>query len=97
MYNQIVESGTPYIDQDFLPEFDSIAEQGVDTPKGVSKFRGKNLSFKRVTEMYDNAELFKQGVASHDINQGQIGNCYFIAAVSAAAENESMITSRFKH
>jgi hypothetical protein len=87
-FNQIEASGEPFIDETFPPQQSSIADPQVDPADKVKKFNQMGTSFERVTEIYDDAELFKQGVDSHDINQGSLGNCYYLVALAAAADDD---------
>lgn len=56
-----------------------------------------NLKWKRITEIYEQPELYKEGTEAHDINQGQLGDCYFLTALGAAASAKSpqLIEARF--
>jgi len=58
----------PFTDEDFPPEFESLADADHDKAESVQKFKFPAQSWRRVSEIYPNAELFKQGVDSHDIN-----------------------------
>lgn len=39
--------------------------------------------------------IFHDKIAPTDINQGELGNCYYLAVLSAMAEVEGRILSRF--
>ncbi|XP_035693138.1 calpain-5-like isoform X3 [Branchiostoma floridae] len=41
------------------------------------------IEWKRPRELCDNPRLFVEGVSSNDLNQGQLGNCWFVAAVAS--------------
>ncbi|KAM6907588.1 calpain-5-like [Xenentodon cancila] len=47
-------------------------------PPGVVKW-------KRPGEICDSPHLFVEGISSHDLNQGVVGNCWFVAACSCLA------------
>ncbi len=47
----------------------------------------ENTSFRRVTEYYNHRSLkVFDNIHPNDIKQGQLGDCYFLSAVSALAE-----------
>ncbi|XP_062342222.1 calpain-5-like [Osmerus eperlanus] len=41
--------------------------------------------WKRPGEISDDPHLFVEGISSHDLNQGDLGNCWFVAACSCLA------------
>lgn len=41
-------------------------------------------------EICDDPHLFVDGISSHDLHQGQVGNCWFVAACSSLASRESL-------
>ncbi|CAL8104582.1 unnamed protein product [Calicophoron daubneyi] len=55
-----------------------------DASIGISEFVGK-IEWKRPKEINSDAELFVDGVSRFDIGQGDVGNCWFLAAVSSIA------------
>jgi len=61
--------GSPFDDDDFSPY----------------PVLGKFGDWKRLTEMYPDGELFKDGSKASDPLQGSIGDCWFIAAMSTVA------------
>ena len=36
-------------------------------------------------DICDNPQLFVEGVSAHDLNQGEMGNCWMVAACSCVA------------
>ncbi|XP_026881028.1 calpain-5-like [Electrophorus electricus] len=43
------------------------------------------VEWKRPGEISENPHLFVEGISSHDLNQGEVGNCWFVAACSCLA------------
>uniref|UniRef100_A0A8C7PXN0 Calpain 6 n=1 Tax=Oncorhynchus mykiss TaxID=8022 RepID=A0A8C7PXN0_ONCMY len=43
------------------------------------------VEWKRPREISDEPHLFVDGISSHDLNQGRVGNCWFVAACSCLA------------
>lgn len=41
-------------------------------------------------EICDDPYLFVDGISSHDLHQGQVGNCWFVAACSSLASREAL-------
>lgn len=70
----------------------------MDRAEKAAKFQDQGIQWKRVSEIWSNPQLYKDGVEAHDINQGGLGNCYFLAVLGAAAGgkgNGNMIKKRF--
>ncbi|MCJ8748362.1 hypothetical protein PDJAM_G00164000 [Pangasius djambal] len=43
------------------------------------------VEWKRPGEISETPHLFVEGISSHDLNQGEVGNCWFVAACSCLA------------
>lgn len=48
------------------------------------------LSLELVQELCEDPHLFVDGISAHDLHQGQLGNCWFVAACSSLASRESL-------
>uniref|UniRef100_A0A665TE71 Calpain 5a n=1 Tax=Echeneis naucrates TaxID=173247 RepID=A0A665TE71_ECHNA len=48
------------------------------------------VTWKRPKELSSNPHLFVDGISAHDLHQGQLGNCWFVAACSSLASRESL-------
>ncbi|CAB1347841.1 unnamed protein product [Coregonus sp. 'balchen'] len=48
------------------------------------------ITWKRPKELCDNPKLFVNGISAHDLLQGQLGNCWFVAACSSLASRETL-------
>uniref|UniRef100_A0A670ZDZ2 Calpain 5 n=1 Tax=Pseudonaja textilis TaxID=8673 RepID=A0A670ZDZ2_PSETE len=54
------------------------------------KSRIQGIQWKRPKDICEDPHLFVDGISSHDLHQGQVGNCWFVAACSALASRESL-------
>lgn len=53
------------------------------------------IEWKRIPEIIKDAKFICDTVSPEDVFQGEIGNCYFLSAVSALAENDFRIKNIF--
>ncbi|MBN3286601.1 CAN5 protein, partial [Polyodon spathula] len=67
------------------PEFPATSESLFykNSPPGI-------VEWKRPKEISDNPLLFVEGISSQDLNQGSLGNCWFVAACSCLALKEDL-------
>ncbi|XP_038145881.1 calpain-5-like [Cyprinodon tularosa] len=49
-----------------------------------------NVVWKRPQELSSDPHLFVNGISAHDLHQGQLGNCWFVAACSSLASREAL-------
>ncbi|KAM9800997.1 calpain-5-like [Neosynchiropus ocellatus] len=49
-----------------------------------------HVTWKRPKELSGDPHLFVDGLSAHDLHQGQLGNCWFVAACSSLASRESL-------
>ena len=54
-----------------------------------------SFQWKLASAIYNPVYVFEDGVEPNDINQGQLGDCYFLAALSSLAEFEDRVKSIF--
>ncbi|XP_060538733.1 calpain-5 [Pantherophis guttatus] len=54
------------------------------------KSRIQGIQWKRPKDICEDPHLFVDGISSHDLHQGQVGNCWFVAACSALASREAL-------
>uniref|UniRef100_A0A3P9QIZ7 Calpain catalytic domain-containing protein n=1 Tax=Poecilia reticulata TaxID=8081 RepID=A0A3P9QIZ7_POERE len=75
-FKQHNQKGTLFEDPEFPATNSSVYYH--KPPPGV-------VQWKRPREICENPHLFVEGISSHDLNQGIVGNCWFVAACSCLA------------
>jgi len=87
----IIDAGQPWTDPDFPPEDSSIVRYG--EPQLSC---GEMFKWKRASELYprDQLAIVKDDVNVNDIYQYKLGDCYFLSALSAVAEEPKRIKDR---
>uniref|UniRef100_A0A672H067 Calpain 5b n=1 Tax=Salarias fasciatus TaxID=181472 RepID=A0A672H067_SALFA len=78
---QCLQSGLLFEDPRFPAIDDSLFYQGNRIGRVV---------WKRPRELCEDPHLFVDGISAHDLHQGQLGNCWFVAACSSLASRESL-------
>ncbi|GBG85181.1 hypothetical protein CBR_g39746 [Chara braunii] len=73
---------TLFVDDQF-PAADSSLYSGSDTPR-----HSIPIKWFRPSEICADPKLFVDGTSYDDISQGQLGNCWFVAALSVLAMNQ---------
>ena len=54
-----------------------------------------NIRWERASEAFPDATLFGSGIVAGDINQGFVGNCWFLASCAALAEMPGRVEKIF--
>ena len=86
-FNTLVKQTTPWTDTDFTADTNAVYWKDLDTLNaGQKKELGVAMTWKRATAMGSDKTLFGKGISPAGMVQGQIGNCWFMAAASAVAE-----------
>uniref|UniRef100_A0A673N8J1 Calpain-5-like n=1 Tax=Sinocyclocheilus rhinocerous TaxID=307959 RepID=A0A673N8J1_9TELE len=80
---QCLQSGRLFEDPLFPAVDDSLFYQG----NRIGLVHWKRPA---VSELCDDPHLFVDGISAHDLHQGQLGNCWFVAACSSLASRESL-------
>lgn len=57
--------------------------------------RGRNYEWTRISEMRVSKTLWDRDIDPHDVNQGELGDCYFLAFCSSMAEQPDRIRDLF--
>ena len=84
----IYRGSATYSDSDFKPDSDALywADMGEDTSKMATEKEPK-ITWKRAGSAFPKHTLFgRGGVTVKDVEQGWIGDCWFLAAATALAE-----------
>ena len=88
--NEVISSGEPFTDPEFPPTPESIALPGDPNP-------AREYEWKRASEIFPGGHVvFNEDIDPNDINQGELGNCYWLAVLSAYAEVAGRVQQRFK-
>lgn len=63
--------------------------------KDIDTAAFNSFKWKRASELFNPIYVFEDGVEPNDINQGQLGDCYFLAALSSLAEFPDRVKALF--
>ena len=96
MCDNIIASGQPWTDPDFngqaaLWKNDEYHKRGMERDHDAWS---KKL-WKRAGEIRPNFKLFGSTIDPTDIQQGGIGDCYFVSSVASLAERPSRVRALF--
>lgn len=88
----IREKGGLFNDLEFPPN-----EKSILGFKNTPSYEGRieNLSWRRSNEYFSENAVVSDSMSPSDIYQGQLGDCYFLAAISALAEHPKRIQRLF--
>ncbi|XP_033611579.1 calpain-A [Cryptotermes secundus] len=81
--DQCLEEGTLFEDPKFPAEDSSIY---------FSKTAPRRIKWKRPMEIVDNPELFVKGASRFDVQQGELGDCWLLAAVANLTLNKALFS-----
>ena len=81
-----LEYGTLFEDPEFLPDESSIQRELMlpYPPEG-------EIVWKRPSELCDNPHLIVDGVSRFDVNQGEVGDCWFLAATACMVDHPQLL------
>ncbi|XP_060083333.1 calpain-5-like [Ylistrum balloti] len=77
-----VSTGTLFTDEEFPPKDSSLSYDSNKIPH--------NVQWRRPGEICSDPKFFMDGASANDFAQGEIGNCWFVAACACIAENASL-------
>ena len=92
MVLRVIGEGKPWTDPDFQPNMKSLFNPSIDEGD-ASLYR--SLAWKRAKDIYKQPKVFSGGIEPNDINQGSLGDCYFLAVLSSLAEFPERIMDMF--
>jgi calpain-15 len=97
-YNQVVKrleiTQQHFWDAEFPPEWSSL--WGFGEPFGnMDMGFWKGIEWKTAQEIYPTVTVFDANLSPRDIHQGYLGDCYFLSAVAALAENPDRVKKLF--
>lgn len=87
---QALSIGQKFQDRLFPPNNASL--YGRKLPKD---WAGMKYRWGRMHELYEAPKIFQERIEADDIKQGQLGTCYFLAALSALSESPKRIANLF--
>lgn len=83
--DSVIKKGEPFLDATFPPTQESLGD--------ATKIRG--IEWARVSDLFQKPAIFKDGIEPNDIQQGLLGDCYFLAVLASAAEDPKDIKALF--
>ena len=85
----VIKQGEQFTDEDFLPLesslLDPLNENGGIKEEKINYLQ--SLVWRRASDIYKDEHCLFTPQSSNSVKQGQIGNCYFVSALSALAKN----------
>ena len=107
---KLQSSGRSFIDETFPPNKNSLISKNsrgefvdkVRGPQHLKDFEEDNpggansLTWKRPTEISQNWHLFEGKIEFNDVQQGSLGDCYFLSSITALTEYPYLIKEKFR-
>ena len=100
------KQGEQYTDPLFPPNINSLISKNsdgefvdkIEGPSKADRIPVDNLEWKRVSEIFKGQRylLFENKIEMADINQGSLGDCYFLASAAALTEFPNLVYKMFK-
>ena len=108
--SQLQQSRTKFYDQTFPPNKNSLISKNkygefVDKARGPSQLKdfeednpggADRLEWRRVTDISPKWELFEGKIEFNDVQQGSLGDCYFLSSITALTEYPFLIKEKFR-
>ena len=89
----LLKSKKAYSDDDFTPDTSAVYWSDIDTL--TDQVLKTPIKWERAGKLGGGRTLFGKGISPDDINQGQVGNCWFMAAASSVAEMPGRLEKTF--
>ena len=94
-FYELLASHKVYSDDDFTPDASAIWWSNIDTADGeINKIQ---ISWKRATDLKPKHTLFGKGISPDDIIQGNVSNCWFLAAACSIADVDPGLVEKAFH
>ena len=108
--NQLISEKRQFYDQTFPPTKNSLISKNkygefVDKVRGPDQLKdfeednpggADSLTWKRVTDITPFWELFEGKIEFNDVQQGSLGDCYFLSSITALTEYPFLIREKFR-
>ena len=82
-----IQSDTLFEDEFFPPNKYSLSYTGLFDGVDIEYL---DINWIRATDLFKNAEFIKNGSSKNDVNQGQLGDCWFLCSLAVMAEREEL-------
>nr|XP_019920739.2 calpain-9-like isoform X3 [Crassostrea gigas]XP_034311076.1 calpain-9-like isoform X4 [Crassostrea gigas] len=82
---ELLRTNSLYVDPDFPPDNSSLTFNRTPPP-GI-----RNIVWKRPTELSRNPKFIVRNATRFDLDQGYLGNCWFIAGAALVATNKKLL------
>lgn len=87
--------GKVFTDNDFPPTLASLFRTQDGPLKEGQEEYFKSLQWRRAPKIFKNAKLFSAKIDHKNIEQGRLGNCYFVAALASLASIPNALENVF--
>ena len=107
--NYLRATKTKFYDKTFPPTLNTLYSKNefgefTDKVRGPEQLRDfqrdipfvNNIVWKRVTEVSSKWELFEGKIEFNDVQQGSLGDCYFLSSITALTEYPYLIKEKFR-
>lgn len=94
MLEQLQKKGQQFVDQSFPANKTSLDGSFPYTDKNMAILWPK-IQWRKISEVLPQSKIFEGDIEPNDIQQGLVGDCYFLAALSALAERQYRIFNLF--
>ena len=99
------EEGSEYIDDIFPPDYNSLTARDSNGefldpkngPRREKAINAEKLKWKRASEIFKDSKylLFENKIEPSDVNQGTIGDCYYVSSAASLAKYPNLIFQIF--
>ncbi|KAJ8319152.1 hypothetical protein KUTeg_004243 [Tegillarca granosa] len=89
--NELLLANSLYVDREFQPNNGSLTFNG-QVPVGL-----RNVIWKRPKDLATNPKFIVKGARRYDLDQGYIGNCWFIAGASLISQHKKLLERVVPH